>query len=246
MSNWDASSDEDEPKKVIVPSIVRPSRSKWEDEDADQDDQVLDSWSASEDEASKPAETEHTSKPPIRKKGVTKQKIAEREAAESKEAEERAAQAALDADPVEKRKREQAQQLAADMENARGLLGTSAISATDGILDVRPQTPEEFEKFANTLVERLYSDHGQRPAYSKFVESLVKGLCQPLKDLEVRKASSALATLANEKQKAQREADKGIKKKAKPALGGAKTANAYDTRAYNEALDDDLGDDDFM
>lgn len=54
----------------------------------------------------------------------------------------------------------------------------------------------------------------------------VKALAQPLKDVDVRKAASALTTLANEKQKEQRDKASGKKKpkaSSKPVLGGAKS-----------------------
>jgi hypothetical protein len=55
----------------------------------------------------------------------------------------------------------------------------------------------------------------------------VRALAAPLRDVDVRKAASALTTLANEKQKEQRDKaggkKKGANKPAKPALGGAKS-----------------------
>ena len=89
----------------------------------------------------------------------------------------------------------------------------------------------------------------------------------PLKDVEVRKAASGLTTLANEKQREQRDKLSGKKKSkaaSKPALGGAKAATKYDialairtdltdpvirldTDIYDEALDDfGTRGDDFM
>jgi translation initiation factor 3 subunit J len=65
-----------------------------------------------------------------------------------------------------------------------------------------------------------------KPLYASFVEMHVKALAQPLKDVDVRKAASALTTLANEKQKEQRDKASGKKKpkaSSKPALGGAKS-----------------------
>lgn len=50
----------------------------------------------------------------------------------------------------------------------------------------------------------------------------------PLKDVEVRKAASGLTTLANEKQKEQRDKASGKKKAkaaTKPALGGVKASS---------------------
>lgn len=56
----------------------------------------------------------------------------------------------------------------------------------------------------------------------------VRELAAPLKDVETRKAASALTTLANEKQKEQRDKASGKKKPkvaAKPALGSTKAAS---------------------
>jgi translation initiation factor 3 subunit J len=98
------------------------------------------------------------------------------------------------------------------------------------------------------------------------VEGHVRHLAASLRDVDVRKAASALTTLANEKQKEQRDKasgkKKGVTKAAKPILGGAKTAarcvptptmphfllmnvTRVDTNRYEEALDD-FGPDDFM
>lgn len=56
----------------------------------------------------------------------------------------------------------------------------------------------------------------------------MRELAQPLRDVEVRKAASSLTTLANEKQKEQRDKSSGKKKTkgaAKPGLGAAKVAS---------------------
>lgn len=60
------------------------------------------------------------------------------------------------------------------------------------------------------------------------MEHHVRELAQPLRDVEVRKAASSLTTLANEKQKEQRDKSSGKKKTkgaAKPGLGAAKVAS---------------------
>lgn len=107
-----------------------------------------------------------------------------------------------------------------------------------------------------------------KPLFATFVEGHVRQLAASLRDVDVRKAASALTTLANEKQKEQRDKTsgkkKGVSKAAKPILGGAKTTARYvlpyaptmphflltnvvrvDTNRYEEALDD-FGPDDFM
>lgn len=96
------------------------------------------------------------------------------------------------------------------------------------------------------LADRLLVKHGDHPLYAKFVEGFVKQLCAPLSDLEVKKAASGLTTLANEKQKAAKDAAGGKKKKgaAKPGLGASKSVGSgrADTSMYEETLDDDYDD----
>lgn len=120
---------------------------------------------------------------------------------------------------------------------------------TDDVLSQNCSTVEDFESLAATVADVLVSKHGDHPLYAKFVESFVKSICAPLKDVETRKAASALTTLANEKQKAQKDAQGGKKKKAsKPALGAAKnvSSRAADVGAYDEILDDSGDYDDFV
>jgi translation initiation factor 3 subunit J len=66
-----------------------------------------------------------------------------------------------------------------------------------------------------------------KPLYASFVEAHVRALAAPLRDVDVRKAASGLTTLANEKQKEQRDKTSGKKKGSKaatkPVLGGAKS-----------------------
>lgn len=83
-------------------------------------------------------------------------------------------------------------------------------------------------------------------AVARFVEEHTRALAQPLKDLDIRKCSSSLSALANEKQRAQRDAGKKKKPQGgnKPALAGARQAASRDLEAYDEALDDQ--DIDFM
>ena len=74
-------------------------------------------------------------------------------------------------------------------------------------------------------MEFVIKKHADKPLYPAFVEHHVRALAEPLRDVEVRKAASGLTTLANEKQKAQRDAASGKKKTkgaSKPGLGSAK------------------------
>ena len=58
----------------------------------------------------------------------------------------------------------------------------------------------------------------------------------PLKDVEVRKVASGLTTLANEKQKEQRDKASGKKKPkaaSKPGLSGTKPSSKYDAPSFS-------------
>jgi len=100
------------------------------------------------------------------------------------------------------------------------------------------------------IIDIVIKQHQNKPLYPSFVEYHVRQLAEPLKDVEVRKVASGLTTLANEKQKEQREKASGKKKPktaAKPTLGAAKPSGKIDMEVYDEALDDFGKDaDDFM
>lgn len=138
----------------------------------------------------------------------------------------------------------------------------------DALISAQPRTKEDFVALSNRIIEFVIKKHSDKPLYPAFVEHHVRALAEPLRDVEVRKAASGLTTLANEKQKAQRDAASGKKKTkgaTKPGLGSAKVVGKYvvlvwvlstvtdaytravDTNAYEESLDD-FGNDpnDFM
>jgi translation initiation factor 3 subunit J len=126
------------------------------------------------------------------------------------------------------------QQIAQDLENARALLGDVAVSSTAAASGVKgldgnsspfsahpnPKTKADMELFAADLAKYIVDNYSNKPLYPLFIEPFMKAIAEPLKDLEVRKAASALTVIANEKQRAAREA--GTKKgkgKGKPQLG---------------------------
>ena len=105
---------------------------------------------------------------------------------------------------------------------------TASSKDLESLLSFEPRTKEDFQQLSSRIIELVLNRHESKPLYPSFVEHHVKALAQPLKDVEVRKAASGLTTLANEKQKEQREKASGKKKSkgaAKPALGAAKSSN---------------------
>lgn len=103
-------------------------------------------------------------------------------------------------------------------------LGTSS-SELDSLISFQPRTKEDFHQLSSRIIELVIKRHENKPLYASFVDHHVRELAMPLKDVEVRKAASGLTTLANEKQKEQRDKASGKKKPkaaSKPALGGVK------------------------
>ncbi len=106
----------------------------------------------------------------------------------------------------------------------------SSSKELDSLISAQPRTKEDFVDLSSRIIEFIIKQHQNKPLYATFVEHHVRELAMPLKDVEVRKAASGLTTLANEKQKEQRDKTSGKKKgkgAAKPALGAAKVANKF-------------------
>ena len=115
----------------------------------------------------------------------------------------------------------------------------------DDVLNFRPRTKEEFDEFSKRLTT-IITSVSHLPHYAMFVAGLVKSISEPLGSDDVKKVTSGLTALGNEKLKAEKGSGKGKKAAKKPALvvGAAKSvAPKFDTRAYG---DDDDDFDDFM
>ncbi|KAF8554576.1 translation initiation factor eIF3 subunit [Imleria badia] len=254
MSDWEGS--DDVPPTSTAPQPVKPVKSKWGGEDEDESTPASDWEESSEEEA----ETKPAAAPvaPPKKKGTIKAKLAEKEAA-------KAARAAHDADvqydedavldPREKARRDKEREISADLENAATLFGAATLEGSsskelDTLLSADPRTKEDFQALSAQIIDLVIKRHQNKPLYPSFVEYHVRQLAEPLRDVEVRKAATALTTLANEKQREQRDKAAGKKKPksaARPTLGAAKVSSKLDTEVYEEALDDfGRGADDFM
>ncbi|KAJ7126791.1 eukaryotic translation initiation factor 3 subunit J [Mycena epipterygia] len=259
MSDWEGS-DSDTPAKAASPPPKaavppkKPVKSKWEGED-EEDDGPASDWEASSEEEDK------LSAPvvePPKKKGTLKAKLAQKEAeraARIEAGEDDDYDSDVVLDPREKARRDKERELNADLNNAAELFGAAALGGTssaelDSLISFQPRTKDDFVKFSSQIIEVIIKRHQSKPLYPAFIEHLARELAMPLKDVEVRKVASGLTTLANEKQKEQRDKASGKKKPktgGKPALGAAKASGKVDTGLYDEALDDFGGNaDDFM
>jgi len=249
MSDWDASEGEEEVKsKIPAPAPKAAIKKKWADEDEDENNDVVSDWEASEEEKPAP-KTVQTHAAPAKKKKSLKERLAEKEAARLANGDDSPDTEDDLLDPALKKRIERERELEADMKNASDLFGATSIGSTPkdlaDLLKANPKTKDEFVDFSNRIMEIVIKRVQNKPLYNQFVEHHIRQLATPMKDVEVRKAASVLTTLANEKQKEQREGGKK-KKPGKPALGAVKAGRA-DTKVYDEALDDFGNEpDDFM
>lgn len=116
-----------------------------------------------------------------------------------------------------------------DLSSLDETLGTSS-SELDSLISFQPRTKEDFVQLSDRIIEFVIKRHQTKPLYPLFVEHHARALALPLKDVEVRKVASGLTTLANEKQKEQRDKQSGKKKPkaaSKPGLAGAKVSARY-------------------
>ncbi|KAI0863134.1 putative eukaryotic translation initiation factor 3 subunit EifCj [Xylaria cubensis] len=108
-----------------------------------------------------------------------------------------------------------------------------------------PSTKGQFETLRNALVPIIGGNH-KKAHYALFLQELTKQLAKDLPSDQIKKISSTLTTLGNEKMKEEKAAEKGGKKtkaqKTKTQLVASRP-NTTDVAAYD---DDAFGDDDFM
>ncbi|KAJ1955579.1 Translation initiation factor 3 subunit J component [Dispira parvispora] len=242
MSDWE-NEDFD-----AIESVVLSTKKKWDDEDVE-DNQIKESWEDSEDESSE-SEAESAAPPPTKsdttKPGKKRMTVAQKIA--QKNASQLAGNDQAEMSVEERREAQLKLERNADEENAADLFAGMTIKDQkfrEDLATMNPRSKEDFDQFRKILVERITSFSNQRH-YPVFVDALVRELCVPLKDTDVRKAASTLSSLANEKQKAARDAVKGKKKNKKPVAKVHVTTmptKMADDADYADAYDDL---DDFM
>lgn len=127
------------------------------------------------------------------------------------------------------------------------------------IEEVKPKTRVEFEAYAKRLSAMIVANSVRTMLfflsqvlnaflqksvnYGAFLDTLVREIAAPCKDMDIRKAASSLTAMANDKQRQAKEATKA-KKKGKPQLAAAgKSAALDDSTSYRDVYDDF---DDFM
>ena len=100
-----------------------------------------------------------------------------------------------------------------------------------------PHTKIQFEQLRNTLVPILAAN-SKKAHYTLFLQEFAKQLAHDLPSDQVKKISSSLTTLGNEKMKEEKAADKGGKKtkaaKTKTSLVANRSPAVVDTYSYTE------------
>lgn len=222
----------------------------------DEDDDVLDNWEAAgesdDDELSKMNE-------PTRKRVPVHQRIAERENKERLELEKKAIESAIEDEKTKKERLRQAQ-FESDLNHATNLLGeadlhprsrasnTSSVSTPVGptklsdLAIFKAKTKADFDTLRKTLAPLLNElSETSSTMHANFVIELCRDVCKPLSPDQIRKVTSTLTALSNEKVREER-ANRGKKKKPIVKASSTKVDEVRDTTNYEEFDDDD----DFM
>lgn len=269
------SSEEEEDTPIIVTLAPKKKWDDEEEEEdiLDSWDAAEDSEAEREKEAKKKAAAEKAAAEEAANKKSSAERIAEKKAAAAAKAAAEAAEKEKLAEetPAERRARIQAREIEADLKHAEDLFGAVGIGAGAGtsgrstkpvaIVDpkdpsrsidlaglpiFKPTTKSQFDALSDVLVP-IIAANTKKPHYSTFMQEFTRALAKEMPSDQIRLVASKITTLANEKQKEEKEAQKGGKKKAgakKVALSSAgKAADVADTKSYDDVYDDF---DDFM
>ncbi|XP_042213903.1 eukaryotic translation initiation factor 3 subunit J-like isoform X2 [Homarus americanus] len=201
----------------------------------------LDNWDDEEEDKEKTA-TDSTAAPVKKKKKKLTDIIAEKEARQleelekrKKEAEEKAKLQTAEGKLAEKMRLQKIQE-DSDLQLANELLGsTSSITEEDNKMldDIDLSTSSGLESFRKALTSKIRISERleKRPFFVTFVEDICRDLCQNLEVEEVKRVSTVINSIYNEKVKAG-------KPKSKKKAGGKAKLNVG-----QGAIADDLGND---
>lgn len=227
--------DDEKPAAGLV-SRAKPN-DKWEGED--EDDDVKDNWDDEEEEASKETEQSAQSKPSTGGGGGGKKKLAKKIAEKEAKLREKLESKQNPMTPEEILADKLARQRLQEESDLRVTVESFGISSPAGgstALDLNVlASKEDFDSFRKNLVEKLVPVE-RSPHYVSFLETLCRELCTSLDPEDIKRISSALSILSNEKIKA----SKGTKKKAKK--GAAIKVDSWQETAYGDLSDGDYAD----
>ncbi|KAI0429267.1 putative eukaryotic translation initiation factor 3 subunit EifCj [Xylaria sp. FL1042] len=272
-NQWDEE-ESDSSSAPSSPQLGAARRNKFADEEGDSD--VLESWDAAEDsevereKAKKAAEAKAKAEAEAaaNKKPRT-QRIADRQAEKARRLAEEDESSDEEETPAERAQRLKRHEKESDLKHAEDLFGGAGLSLRTGrkattagsVVQVgsdpnntvdlaamplfNPSTKSQFEALRNTIVP-VISNSSKKAHYALFLQEFTKQLAKDLPSDQIKKISSTLTALSNEKMKEEKAGDKGSKKtkaqKTKTQLV-TNRPNTTDVGAYD---DEAFGDDDFM
>ncbi|ESN93597.1 hypothetical protein HELRODRAFT_180686 [Helobdella robusta] len=239
-ADWDA--DDFEPEL----NLKGKSTDKWAGED---EEEVKDNWDDEEDEtedqkSSKPEHQVLTTVAPPKKKKSLKEKLAEKEEQKRKEAEDKLEKKKLEVEErkqltpkelmEEKMKRQKIQE-EADLALAIEAFGLDKDDEqknkkTGEIESFEPNTKEDFDQLKMLLKNKLIK-YEKSPLYVSFLESLFRDLVLGVEADNVRKLSTTLTALYNEKLKISKTKPKKKNLKKASLVMEANTLENYDDDA---------------
>ncbi|KAI0018290.1 translation initiation factor eIF3 subunit [Xylariomycetidae sp. FL0641] len=269
---WDE--EESDSSSTSPPPAGTVRRSKFDDEE-EGDDDVLDSWDAAEDsevereKAKKAAEAKAKADAEAAANKKSKaQRIAEHKAERARQLAE-SDEESEDEDEAARRERMRKTEKESDLKHAEDLFGDAGISLSSGrkptvgsavpvdpndpnkTIDLgslklfNPQTKGQFETLRETMVPIIAANY-KKAHYTLFLQEFFKAVAKDLPSDQIKKLSSTMTALGNEKMKEEKAAEKGGKKtkaqKTKTQLVASRPEKV-DTGTYEN---DDFGDDDFM
>ncbi|XP_029613344.1 eukaryotic translation initiation factor 3 subunit J-A-like [Salmo trutta] len=114
------------------------------------------------------------------------------------------------------------------------LLKSGVVNNVKGIDAISPSSKDEFTEFEKLLKDKI-SPFESSIHYSGFLESLFRDLCLSLEVEDLKRVSNSLTVLLSEKQKQEKQLNKGKKKKkGMVSAGGMKSKMKDDLADYGE------------
>ncbi|KAJ8002566.1 hypothetical protein DPEC_G00160230 [Dallia pectoralis] len=232
--SWDA--DTFDPDESAIGTKKAVVADKWEGEDEDED--IKDNWDDEEEEL-KIAEEKKAAETKLSEKKKLAEKIKEKESLQRKKHEElkKRLEESQETEVTPEEELEEKLRVKKLQEEADLLLAQEAFGVVNnvkGIDAISPSSKDDFTEFEKLLKDKI-SPYESSIHYSGFLESLFRDLCLSLEVEDLKKVSNSLTVLLGEKQKQEKQLNKGKKKKkgVVPA-GGMKAKMKDDLADYGE------------
>jgi len=238
---WDADNFEPVVDKLGT-ATAAVKTDKWVGED-DDDETLRDNWDDEEEKTNKSAErtvaaVQVAKKKPLKDKISEKSEQKKKELEEKRKQEEEARKLMTPKELQEEKRRRQKIEEENDLALAIDAFGLGKMDDKPvGLIDAfEPSSKEEFDKFSELLCSKI-TKYEKSPHYESFIESLYQKLALGLEAEAIKKLSSSLTILSNEKAK-QQKGPKTKKKNLKASLVvGKDTGVDLDDAIYEEFED---------